>query len=87
MKKLVLRTFTLISMVIMISVIAWPALAAGKPLTWRMATLYPRGTAFGEVYEAFCSNVKAMSGGYRSSLCYKIRSGRDGLPLPGAACR
>lgn len=63
MKKLVLRTFTLISMVIMISVIAWPALAAGKPLTWRMATLYPRGTAFGEVYEAFCSNVKAMSGG------------------------
>ena len=63
MKRVMLRTFMMIAVVMMIAVIVVPAMSADKPRTWRMATLYPRGTAFGEVYEAFCSNVKAMSGG------------------------
>jgi TRAP-type C4-dicarboxylate transport system substrate-binding protein len=36
---------------------------AGKVYKWRMASLYPRGTEFGKVYQIFCDNVKAMSDG------------------------
>jgi TRAP-type mannitol/chloroaromatic compound transport system substrate-binding protein len=48
---------------VLVAAIATPAMSADKSFKWRMATLYPRGTAFGEVYEGFCSNVKTMSGG------------------------
>jgi TRAP-type mannitol/chloroaromatic compound transport system substrate-binding protein len=63
MMRILLRAFAMISVIIMITVVAMPVMSADKPLKWRMATLYPRGTAFGEVYEAFCDNVKALSGG------------------------
>ena len=63
MKRILLRTFTIIFAVVIITGLAMPVMSADKPLKWRMATLYPRGTAFCEVYEAFCDNVKALSGG------------------------
>ena len=63
MKRFLLMTFAMISVVIMMTVMALPVMSAEKPLKWRMATLYPRGTAFGAVYEGFCNNVKALSGG------------------------
>ncbi|UCD80523.1 MAG: TRAP transporter substrate-binding protein DctP [Desulfobacterales bacterium] len=63
MKRILLRSSVMIFLVIMMTVIAMPVMSAEKSFKWRMATLYPRGTAFGEVYEAFCDNVKAMSEG------------------------
>ncbi|HUT71082.1 MAG TPA: TRAP transporter substrate-binding protein DctP [Desulfatiglandales bacterium] len=37
--------------------------AAGKTLRWRMPVLYPRGTAFTQIYHGFCEDVNVMSGG------------------------
>ncbi len=39
------------------------SLAADKTIKWRMATLYPRGVAYGEIYLSFAENVKKMSNG------------------------
>src|SRR5262245_11266141 len=44
------------------------AIAAAKPasaadFTWRMANLYPRGTSYGAVYQAFADLVKRATGG------------------------
>jgi TRAP-type C4-dicarboxylate transport system substrate-binding protein len=36
---------------------------AEKTFKWRMASLYPRGTEFGKVYQGFCDNVESMSNG------------------------
>ena len=52
MRKHLFKTFVMMFLVFMVAGIAMPVMSADKPLKWRMATLYPRGTAFGEVYEA-----------------------------------
>lgn len=54
------------------------SIAAQKEIKWRFACLYPRGTAFAEVYQSFCDNVKAMSNGRLIiSMTY------DGEGVPG----
>lgn len=43
--------------------LAGKARAADPEFSWRMANLYPRGIAFGQVYQAFADKVAAMSNG------------------------
>ena len=45
------------------TIIGNQAVAADQPMKWKGTTLYPRGTAYTAVYQAFADNVKAMSGG------------------------
>ena len=51
------------AVVFFISSFAIPASSADKPIKWRMANLYPRGIAYGPVYQEFCDAVNRMSGG------------------------
>jgi len=61
------RLFTVILGIVCLfmvaSVLPVTTFAADKTLRWRMPVLYPRGTAFTQIYHGFCEDVKVMSGG------------------------
>jgi hypothetical protein len=49
MKRFLRMSLAVMLLAVLVAAIATPAMSADKSFKWRMATLYPRGTAFGEV--------------------------------------
>ena len=62
MRKSLFLVVGLMAMALLVTASVGPVYAE-KTFKWRMASLYPRGTDFGKVYDDFCNKVNKMSNG------------------------